>query len=207
MVISTEFNQDDSTLVVSYYDKDGNTAFMKKPILQHDLFNWAVTPLPTENRNWDEKFLKKVPGKWLSRFRLEELTQSRLDPEELQAIYSDFNPKKYYFDIEIKLDSTEFPEPEKAEKPVNLISLVNSNNDVFVLSTMKALSGGAVKQLEDEVNEYFIKHGQTFKIKYLYFEHEEDLLKTFFHKMPSVCPLALEASHKYCMIRISPHIL
>ena len=183
MVISTEFNQDESILVISYYDKDGNTAFIKKPILQHDLFNWAVTPLPTEYRNWDEKFLKKVQGKWLSRFRLEELTQSRLDQDELAAIYADFNPKKYYFDIEIKLDSTEFPEPEKAEKPVNLISLVNSNNDVFVLSTMKALNTGAINQLQDEVNEYFVKHNQTFKIKYLYFEHEEDLLKTFFHKM------------------------
>ena len=87
MIVSTEFNSDDSTLVVSYYDETGNIAFMKKPIQQQDLFNWVLTPNPTEFRNWDNRFLKKSPNKWLSRFRLEELTQSRLSQNELDKIY------------------------------------------------------------------------------------------------------------------------
>jgi DNA polymerase elongation subunit (family B) len=183
MIISTDFNQDEQLLIISHYNQEGNIEFIKKPILQHDLFNWATTPSPTEFRNWDEKFLRKVQGKWLSRFRLEELTQSRLSPEELAAIYSDYSPKKYYLDIEIQLTSTDFPTPEKAAMPVNLITVVNPDNVSYVLSTMKDLDSTAVKQMEGEVNEYFKKHGQNFSIKYMFFEKEEDLLKTFFHKI------------------------
>lgn len=51
MIVSTEFNSTDSTLVISYYQEDGNIAFIKKPILPHDLYNWNITPTPTEHRN------------------------------------------------------------------------------------------------------------------------------------------------------------
>jgi DNA polymerase elongation subunit (family B) len=183
MIVSTEFNSDDSTLVVSYYDETGNIAFMKKPIQQQDLFNWVLTPNPTEFRNWDNRFLKKSPNKWLSRFRLEELTQSRLSQNELDQIYSDLSPKKYYLDIEIQLTSNDFPDPAKALMPVNLITFVNEDNVCFVMSTMKNLEKPVVSQLETEVNEYFKAHGQTFSLKYLFFETEEDLMKTFFHKV------------------------
>ena len=183
MIVSTEFNSDDSTLVISYYDEDGNIAFIKKPIQQQDLFNWVLTPNPTEFRNWDNRFLKKAPNRWLSRFRLEELTQSRLSQDELDRIYSDLSPKKYYLDIEIQLTSSDFPDPAKALMPVNLITFVNEDNVCFVMSTMKNLEAPVVSQMESEVNDYFSAHGQAFTIKYLFFEKEEDLMKTFFHKV------------------------
>ena len=161
MIVSTEFNSDDSTLVISYYDETGNIAFVKKPIQQTDLFNWATTPNPTEFRNWDNRFLKKVPNKWLSRFRLEELTQSRLHQSELDLIYSDLSPKKYYLDIEIQLTSQDFPDPAKALMPVNLITFVNEDNVCFIMSTMKDLKQDVMQQMESEVNDYFKAHNQT----------------------------------------------
>ena len=82
MIISTEFNSDDSTLMISYYDETGNIAFIKKPIQSADLFNWMITPNPTEFRNWDNRYLKRAQNKWLNRFRLEELTQDEEDEEE-----------------------------------------------------------------------------------------------------------------------------
>lgn len=181
MIVSTEFNSDDSTLVISYYDETGNIAFVKKPIQQTDLFNWATTPTPTEFRNWDNRFLKKAPNKWLSRFRLEELTQSRLHQSELDLIYSDLSPKKYYLDIEIQLTSQDFPDPAKALMPVNLITFVNEDNVCFIMSTMKDLAPEVMQQMESEVNEYFKAHKQTFTLKYLFFEKEEELMVTFFH--------------------------
>jgi DNA polymerase elongation subunit (family B) len=183
MIVSTEFNANDSNLVISYYQEDGTIAFIKKPILPHDLYNWNLTPTPTEHRNWDGKFLKKVQGKWLSRFRLEELTQSRLDQSELDSIYSDISPKKYYLDIEIQLLSTDFPDPNKAAMPVNLITFVNEDNVCFVMSTMKPLDKPVVSQMESEVNDYFKAHGQEFTLKYLFFETEEAMMTTFFHKV------------------------
>jgi DNA polymerase elongation subunit (family B) len=183
MIVSTEFHTEDSTLVISYYKPDGTIGFMKKPILPHDLYNWNLTPTPTEHRNWDGRFLKKVQGKWLSRFRLEELTQTRLDESDLASIYSDDSPKKYYLDIEIQLTSQEFPDPARAAMPVNLITFVNEENICFVMSTMKPLETTVVDQMQDEVNDYFKAHGQIFKLKYLFFETEVEMMTMFFHKV------------------------
>ena len=183
MIVSTEFNSDESVLAISYYDETGNIAFIRKPIPQADQFNWNVTPNPTEFRNWDNRFLKKVPSKWMSRFRLEELTQSRLTQSELDCVYSDLSPNKYYLDIEIQLTSNDFPDPAKALMPVNLITFVNQDNVCFVMSTMKRLEQSVVDTMQVEVNDYFKAHGQDFTLKYLFFETEEALMSTFFHKV------------------------
>ena len=194
MIISTEFNSDDSTLMISYYDETGNIAFIKKPIQSADLFNWMLTPNPTEFRNWDNRYLKKAQNKWLNRFRLEELTQTRLTPDELAKVYSDLSPKKYYLDIEIQLTSQDFPDPAKALMPVNLITFVNEDNVCFVLSTMKDLSNKTVSTMQDEVNDYFKAHSQIFSIKYVYFEKEEDMLNMFFHKALPKIPFSVITS-------------
>ena len=128
MIISSEFKQDDSKLIVSYYDEAGNVAYAVKHIHDADQFNWKLTGRPSEYRNWDNKFVDKSKSKWLSRFRIEELIQTRFSEEELAQIYSDHNPKKYFLDIEIQLTSNEFPDPAKAAMPVNLISFCGPDN-------------------------------------------------------------------------------
>ena len=183
MIISTEFNQDTCELLVSYYDSNGHVAFIKKYIHDIDQFNWVLTPSPTEHRNWDNRFLKKAKNKWLSRFRLEELIQERFTQEELALIYSNQGPKKYYLDIEIQLTSNEFPDPAKAAMPVNLITFVNEDNVCYVMSTMRDLDKDVVTRLETEVNDYFSTHNQSFSLKYLFFETEDALMSTFFHKV------------------------
>lgn len=185
MIVSTQFNVDEALLTVSYFDENGEVAFIKKPIPAVDQFNWTVTANPTEFRNWDNKFLRKSPSKWLSRFRLEELTQSRLTQEELARLYSDYSPNKYFLDIEIKLDSQDFPDPAKALMEVNLITFVGENNRVYTLSTMENLDVETQQKLIDEVNQYFKDANieTNFTLKYLYFEKEEDMLKAFFHKL------------------------
>ena len=94
MIISTEFNQDTCELLVSYYDQNGQVAYIRKYIHDVDQYNWVLTPSPTEYRNWDNRFLKKSKSKWLSRFRLEELIQERFTEEELALIYSNQGPQE-----------------------------------------------------------------------------------------------------------------
>jgi DNA polymerase elongation subunit (family B) len=48
---------------------------------------------------------------------------------------------------------------------------------------MKPLETTAVDQMQDEVNDYFKAHGQTFKLKYLFFETEVEMMTMFFHKV------------------------
>ena len=183
MIISSEFNPDDSTLVASYYDDKGKVAFVRKPIPQQDLFNWTVTGTPTEFRNWDNKFLKKAPSKWLSRFRIEELMQSRFTKEEMDLLYSEFVPKRFFLDIEVKLVNQEFPEPAKAEREINLITFVNEDNVAFTMSTMEAFDASTIIQMTAEVNEYLGKSNTAFDpftVKYMYFKTEEEMLLRFF---------------------------
>ena len=183
MIISTTIDEPTQSLVISYYDSTGNVAFIKKPLMESDLFNWVITQYPTEFRNWDGQSLKKSPSRRIHKFRFEELTQSKLSPTELSLIYSDYSPKKTYLDIEIQLTSNEFPEPELAKMPVNLITIVNENNICFVLSTMTNLDNTEVSNLTDEVNEYVKSKNQQFTVKYIYFNDEVDMLSFFFHKM------------------------
>lgn len=185
MIISTEFDVDEATLIVSHYDENGKVAFIKKPIPQADQFNWVITPNPTEFRNWDNKFLRKSPSKWLSRFRLEELTQNRLNQSELNQLYSNYSPRRTFLDIEIKLESQDFPDPSKALMEVNLITLVGENNVVFTLSTTEDFDVSEQQLMIDETNEYFRNAGieTNFTLKYLYFKDEIDLMKCFFHKI------------------------
>lgn len=183
MIISTEFNQDTCELLVSYYDANGQVAYIRKYIHDVDQYNWVLTPSPTEYRNWDNKFLKKSKSKWLSRFRLEELIQERFTDEEKALIYSNQGPKKYYLDIEIQLTSNDFPDPAKAAMPVNLITFVNEENICFVMSTMAPYDQNQMDKLEVDTNEYFKSHGQEFKVKYMYFETEDAMMTAFFHKV------------------------
>ena len=47
MIISTEFNQDTSELIVSYYDANGQVNYVRKFIHDTDQYNWVLTPSPT----------------------------------------------------------------------------------------------------------------------------------------------------------------
>lgn len=183
MIVSTDFNVDEQTLIISYYNEAGKISYIKKPVQQSDLFNWVLTQSPTEFRNWNNRFLRKAPSKYLSRFRLEELTQSRLSQADLDKIYAEHSPRKYFIDIEIKLIDNTFPDPTLAEREVNLITFVNDENIIFVMSTMDNFSQEQIFTLEKEVNEYLSSCGQTFTVKYLYFETEVEMLTSFYHRV------------------------
>jgi len=184
MIISKEFDEKSSSLIASYFDNNGNIAFIKKPIPKADQFNWVTTTNPTEFRNWDDRFLRKAPTKWPSGFRLEELIQSRLTNAEKSALYSENSPNRTFLDIEIKLESQDFPEPSKALMEVNLITFVGENNVVFTLSTTEDFDKNAKSQMINEVNEYLLKSkiNTKFTLNYIYFKEEIDMLTFFFHK-------------------------
>ena len=202
MIIGSEVLED-GTLLISYYDAAGKIAFIRKRVLDHDLFNWVESQTATTQRNWDGRFVKKsqTGGKYVSQFRVQELIQDKLSPSELEAIYSFDNlPKKTYLDIEIKLINDSFPDPEGARMPVGLISFCNEDNVTYILSILNdddhpnGLTQEEISRMEVEVNDYFRKiiplkpedarlFQQEFKIKYKYFNSEEELMSFYFHNI------------------------
>jgi DNA polymerase elongation subunit (family B) len=199
MIIGAEV-LDDNTLTISYYNPEGRISFIKKRLLDHELYNWVESATPTATKNWDGKYVKKSrsEGRYINQFRVQELIQEKLTPEELELIYSfDHLPKKTYLDIEIKLIDDSFPDPERARMPVGLISFCNEDNITYILSILhddgkpEGLSSDDIVRMEKEVNEYFRKitplrpqdaalFQQEFKIKYKFFSTETELLEFYF---------------------------
>ena len=129
----------DNELMISYFNEKGKISFIKKKLIDHELFNWVESDKPSLHRNWDGKYVKKAKSdaKWLTRTRLEELIIEKLTPEEKELIYSfDNTPKKEYLDIEIKLTDSTFPDPGKVAMPVGMISFCNEEGVNYVLSIM-----------------------------------------------------------------------
>jgi DNA polymerase elongation subunit (family B) len=193
----------DNELMISYFNEKGKISFIKKKLIDHELFNWVESDKPSLHRNWDGKYVKKAKSdaKWLTRTRLEELIIEKLTPEEKELIYSfDNTPKKEYLDIEIKLTDSTFPDPGKVAMPVGMISFCNEEGVNYVLSIMDSndhpngLSQEEVKKMELDIKDYFqniIPHeekdrklfNQDFKIKYMQFKTERELLEFYFHKI------------------------
>lgn len=200
MIVSTDFDIREKELVVSYYDEAGELQFLHKKLHESDMFNWGKSNTPSEFRNWDNTFLQRVPSKYVSRYRCEEIMQTRLAESEKAKIFSHNNPKKYYLDIEIELQSNDFPDAERALMPVGLITIVNPDNVVYVLSTMSKYGQerlAVTKKLVGDTNEYFksLKNNPTtanlnleFTVKFMEFETEVEMMETFFHKMMPKIP-------------------
>lgn len=202
MIIGSEVLED-GTLLISYYNQAGKIDFIRKRLPDHELFNWVESQTATAQRNWNGKFVKKSQsrGQYVSQFRIQELIQDKLTQAELEAIYSFDNlPKKTYLDIEIKLINDSFPDPEGARMPVGLISFCNEDNTTYILSILNdddhptGLTDAEIVKMEEEVNDYFRKitplkpedawlFQQNFKIKYKYFNSEEELMSFYFHNL------------------------
>ena len=201
MIVGSEYNEKNQSLVVSYYNKDGKISFLNRKLHKSDLFNWKISRNVTPDKNWDGRYIKRVPskGRWISQFRIEELIEEKLSVEEVNAIYdTDASPIKTFLDIEIELIDDTFPHADKAKMPVNLITFCNDRNKCFVLTTMKKddrfFNKEEVNKMSDEVHDYFknakpIEESdkdilcQKFDIKYVTFETENEMLSFFFHKV------------------------
>jgi DNA polymerase elongation subunit (family B) len=202
MIIGAEVLEDNN-LLISYYDENGRIAFIKKRLVDHELYNWVESQTPTPTKNWNGVYVKKnkTPGQYINQFRIQELIKEKLTTSELEASYSFDNfPKKTYLDIEIKLIDDSFPDPERARMPVGLISFCNEDNTTYILSILhddgvpEGLSSDDIVRMEKEVNEYFRKtvplrpqdawlFQQEFKIKYKFFKTETELLDFYFHNI------------------------
>ena len=202
MIIGAEV-LNDNTLTISYYNDNGKIEFIKKRLMDHEMYNWVESKTPTATKNWNGKFVKKGPtqGQYMNQFRVQELIQEKLTAEELELVYNFDNlPKKTYLDIEIKLIDDSFPEADKARMPVGLISFCNEDNITYILSILNTdgqpdgLTSDQIIQMEKDVNVYFRKtvlkqpsdaalFNQDFKIKYKFFNSEDELMAFYFHKI------------------------
>jgi DNA polymerase elongation subunit (family B) len=182
-----DIEQRDSTLQISYIDKDGEISIKKFVIPQSEMYEWEYCEPGAKDadpiiKSWDGKSVRKKRSKFLSKWRIEEYLFS-LPEEETSEIYEFNIPKKFFVDIEVEV-SDEWPKPETAKFPVTTIAFCRDNR-IFVMGT-KPLSEKEIKSISTRINEYL---KQDIEFQYLLFKSEYDMLFTFFHKIIQKMPL------------------
>lgn len=181
-------------LYISYFDKSGNIDFHSIP-LNHDrdAFVWDECAPVDRNANkkfmtWDGKCVKRVPSIRLNKYRIEEILM--LKSEEELAPLLEFNiPKKFVIDIETEVIDG-FPDAESAANRVLSISIVNCTDKKVTVLALQPLQNMDLDKIETDINKYFEKFGDKWKLNFLNFESEYDMIYTFFskfmHKMPCI---------------------
>lgn len=174
--IVDKFGQHQNQFIVSYVDSDGKIKFLVNNIPQEEMFNWKYTTKATADPNWksyDNKYIKKVPSKYLNEFRMNEILCSY--GKSIEHIHDMNTPITYFCDIETDA-SDGFPKPEQADKEINTIALTRFPQTIVF--GHKVLSDLQKQNIQKKIDEYshFTK---GYKFKYLYFDTEYEMMKAF----------------------------
>jgi DNA polymerase elongation subunit (family B) len=186
MLIGLEHNSKNH-IVASYYNDAGAISYIDKELGENDLFRWEHAPKGTSSpfKAWNNRPLIKRPARYLSRTRMEELIKFRFTEADKKLLFSEYRTEPVFLDIETFVNEEgDFPDPELAEFPILLISLVK-NNTVLLLHTLHDFDGEEMHKLTSKVNSYMIEHKRTevFNIKSKYFETEVEMLEFFCHNV------------------------
>ena len=199
MIIDRTWNKRERKMIVSYLDKNGNRAFYTKYF--HHFATYENNP-NGKYTTWEgkpcEKVFKDTATYSPNEFDVLEWIYQLPDDikKEIQAMRF---PRVYFSDIETTIGD-EFPDPEKAEQQIQLISLVGPDLSVMVLG---------IKALSDEQKEEFRRRYLKYiddcdfarllckkkkfnpKVYYQYFETEEAMLEHWYTRiMPKIGCLA-----------------
>lgn len=188
MIVDTQYQPNTKKLIVSYVDKKGK--------IKLKYYDWE-TPLKyvacesfdkdkhPKYRSWDNKSIKQVEVNYPDRYSIYEFLDN-LSKEEKEEIYEFNVPDIYFVDIETEIVDG-FPDAESAATRVLSISVVY--DDKIILMGLKELSKEAQGRIINNTNEYFKKYNIEYKLKFIKYEDEFDMLYTFFDKMVPKMPL------------------
>lgn len=184
-----DIEQKGKELIVSYYNKEGNTAFKNYSL--STVSNWAVCNSKDKGKssdftNWDGRPVRLAQSKAFDKYSLIQFLEN-LPEEESYEIFEYCLPKIYFVDIEVEVTDS-FPEPERAENPVTTIAIVTPAGQSIVLAT-KDLKRENQSEIQDSINDYFVDEDTSFDFVFKVFASEYDMLYTFFHVFVKKFPM------------------
>lgn len=198
MLVGVEYHEGYKALVASHFNREGKLDFLAEKLSPADHFVWMTSREQTPHIGYDGTWLRKVETDRPGRYRLEELMHEKFSKEQWARLNESNYPKAYFLDIETEAAANnEFPEPEEAKYPVNLISLVSQQQDwAIVLTTLSPMEAQQKEKMMREVNDYVKQaydnqkwHFQDYRLDYFYFPTEKALLEHFFYHILPRLPL------------------
>jgi DNA polymerase elongation subunit (family B) len=188
MLIDTQYLTNSKRLVVSYVDKSGE--------IKLKYFEWD-NPAKYINcdeddadkhplyKSWDGKSVKQEEVSHPDRYTVYEFLDA-LPEKEKNEIFEFNTPKIYFVDIETEIIDG-FPDAETAPTRVLSISIVYE--DKIILLGLKDMPEDMQKRIKDNTNKYFAKFGVEYKLRYIKYEDEFDMMHAFFNKMVPKMPM------------------
>lgn len=199
MIIDRTWNRFEKKLVISYLDKNGNRAFWQKYFHHIKTYEYDKEgEFTTWNGRKCRSVYKDTTNYTPNEFDILDIIYE-LPEEQKKEIQALRWPRLYFADIETEV-SDEFPDPEKAEQRIQLISLVGPDMSVIVFG-LKKMSEEKINSLKEQYLDWL--HNNEFahnlilskkynpRVFYVSFDTEKDLLTHWFTKiMPKIAFLA-----------------
>lgn len=188
MLIDTQYLSNSKKLVISYVDKSGDIKLkyyqMDNPMKYVTCDSSDLDKHPIY-KYWNGSAVKQIEVTHPDRYAVYEFLDS-LPENEKKEIFEYNLPKIYFVDIETEIVDG-FPDAETAPTRVLAISVVY--DDKIILMGLKDMPQDMQDRILTNTNKYFEKFGTEYKLKYIKYEDEFDMVWTFFHKMVPKMPL------------------
>jgi hypothetical protein len=182
MLVDTQYMSNSKRLVVSYVDKTGD---IKLKYYEWENPTKYVVCEPDDKdrhptfKSWDGKHVKLEPVSNPDRYSIYEFLDSLPDREKDEIF--EFNlPKIYFVDIETEIVDG-FPDAENLPTKVLSISVVY--DDKVILMGLRDMPQDMQERIKNNTNSYFKKFNADYKLKYIKYEDEFDMMYAFFYKM------------------------
>jgi DNA polymerase elongation subunit (family B) len=188
MLIETQYLQNTKKLVVSYVDKSGDIKLKYYDWENPQKYVACEEDDPKKHptyKSWDGKSIKLESVSNPDRYATYEFLDA-LPEKEKTEIFEYNTPKIFYIDIETEIVDG-FPDAETAPTKVLSISIVY--DDKIILLGLKEMPKDMQERIIENTNKYFKKFGTEYKLKYVKYDDEFDMMYDFFYKMIPQMPL------------------
>jgi len=182
MLVESQYLSHTKKLCLSYIDKTGKTKLKYYDWANPQKYQNCDSTDPDKHpiyKSWEGKPVKKVPAGYPDRYAIYEFLDN-LPENEKTEIFEYNDPEIYFIDIETGLDPNTggYSQPEDAEGQILSISLVYS--DKIILMGLKDMDAKMQKRIIDGTNKYFEKFNAHYQFKYIKYNDEFDMVKSFF---------------------------
>lgn len=204
MLVETQYLTNTRKLVVSYVDKSGD--------IKLKYYNWD-NPMKyvscedndpqkhPEFKSWDGKSVKQIEVNHPDRYAVYEFLDA-LPEDEKEEIFEFNLPKIYFIDIETEIVDG-FPEAADVFKEdadgnkvlikegacTRVLSISIVYDDKIILLGLKDMPEDMQERIINNTNEYFKDFNTEYKLKYVKYDDEFDMLYAFFNNMVPKMPI------------------
>ena len=185
MLVDTQYLSNTKKLILSYVDKSGKTKLKYYDWAQPEKYQNCDPTDPDRHptfKSWEGKPVKKVPAAYPDRYATYEFLDN-LPEKEKTEIFEYNDPEIYFIDIETDLDPITggYSQPEDPNGQILSVSVVYG--DKIILMGLKEMPEDMQKRIITNTNKYFEKYNSQYKFKYIKFNDEFDMIKSFFEEM------------------------